>query len=156
MINIVSHNHDMRMFLRNYFEEHVHWLGQEVIKFVHHQLQPKPTKQTTSSHKILFVWLLVSISSLAFCWPLPDDEDHLQTTLGPETRDGSHSFTQYCLAGRGEAPHILGAQYWMAASECRATNIYILCRSGQAIRVTYIPALLSSANTLLGSSLEPD
>ena len=43
-------------FSDTFFTEHIQWLGQEVIKFVHHQLRPKPTKQTKQAAPLLFVW----------------------------------------------------------------------------------------------------
>ena len=58
-----------------FFREHIQWLGQEVINFVHHQLRPKPTKHTKQT--------LVCLALRSQSPPrllLPDDEDHLQTT----------------------------------------------------------------------------
>ena len=57
-----------------FFGEHIQWLGQEVINFVHHQLRPKPTKHTKQTSLLLFVCWLGSQSPPRLL--LPDDEDH--------------------------------------------------------------------------------
>ena len=47
-----------------FFTEHIQWLGQEVIKFVHHQLRPKPTQQTKQAAPLVcLAWVCVSASS---------------------------------------------------------------------------------------------